>query len=88
MNYFVTGGAGFIGSNLVDRLLSDGHHVTAYDNCSTGQLEFLAEAMKNERFRLINGDILDLSALTSAMQGAEVVFHLAAQNRHGYAVQS
>jgi UDP-glucose 4-epimerase len=78
MNYFVTGGAGFIGSNLVDRLLSDGHHVTAYDNCSTGQLEFLAEAMKNERFRLINGDILDLSALTSAMQGAEVVFHLAA----------
>jgi UDP-glucose 4-epimerase len=78
MNYFVTGGAGFIGSNLVDRLLSDGHRVTAYDNCSTGQLEFLAEAMKNERFRLINGDILDLSALTSAMQGAEVVFHLAA----------
>jgi UDP-glucose 4-epimerase len=78
MNYFVTGGAGFIGSNLVDRLLSDGHHVSAYDNCSTGQLEFLAEAMKNERFRLIKGDILDLSALTSAMQGAEVVFHLAA----------
>jgi UDP-glucose 4-epimerase len=78
MNYFVTGGAGFIGSNLVDRLLSDGHRVTAYDNCSTGQPEFLAEAMKNDRFRLIRNDILDLPALTSAVRGAEVVFHLAA----------
>jgi UDP-glucose 4-epimerase len=78
MNYFVTGGAGFIGSNLVDRLLSDGHRVAAYDNYSTGQPKFLAEAMKNDRFRLIKGDILDLAALTSAMQGAEIVFHLAA----------
>lgn len=78
MNCFVSGGAGFIGSNLVDRLLSDGHHVVAYDNCSTGQPEFLAEAMKNVRFRLVQGDILDLPALTSAMQGSEVVFHLAA----------
>ena len=78
MKYFVTGGAGFIGSNLVDRLLSDGHSIVAYDNCSTGQPEFLAEAMKNDRFRLIQGDILDLPALTSAMAGAEVVFHLAA----------
>ncbi len=78
MNYFVTGGAGFIGSNLVDRLLSGGHRVVAYDNYSTGQPEFLAEAMKNDRFRLIKGDILDLPAVTSAMQGSEVVFHLAA----------
>src|SRR6267378_3618839 len=78
MNYFVTGGAGFIGSNLVDRLLSDGHGVVAYDNCSTGQPPFLAEAMKNDRFRLIKGDILDLPSLTSTIQGADVVFHLAA----------
>src|SRR5205809_1050169 len=78
MNCFVTGGAGFIGSNLVDRLLSDGHRVVAYDNCSTGQAEFLAEATKNSRFRLVKGDILDLPSLTSAMPGAEVVFHLAA----------
>lgn len=78
MNCFVTGGAGFIGSNLVDRLLSDGHRVVAFDNRSTGQPKFLAEAMKNDRFRLIEGDILDLPALTSAMQGAELVFHLAA----------
>lgn len=78
MNYFVTGGGGFIGSNLVDRLLSDGHRVVAYDNCSTGQPEFLAKAMENDRFRLIKGDILDLPSLNSAIQGAEVVFHLAA----------
>jgi UDP-glucose 4-epimerase len=78
MNYFVTGGAGFIGSNLVDRLLADGHHVVAYDNWSTGQAQFLARATENDRFRLIKGDILDLPSLTSAIQGSEVVFHLAA----------
>ena len=78
MNYFITGGGGFIGSNLVDRLLSDGHSVAAYDNWSTGQPEFLAEALENDRFRLIKGDILDLPSLTAAIQGAEVVFHLAA----------
>lgn len=78
MNYFITGGAGFIGSNLVERLLSDGHSVAAYDNWSTGRPEFLAEALANDRFRLIKGDILDLPSLTAAIQGAEVVFHLAA----------
>lgn len=78
MNCFVTGGAGFIGSNLVDRLLSDGHDVVAYDNWSTGQPEFLARAMDDDRFRLMKGDILDLPSLTAAIQGSELVFHLAA----------
>lgn len=78
MKYFVTGGAGFIGSNLVDRLLSEGHQVVAYDNFSTGQPEFLANATQNDRFRLIEGDVLDLSSLTAAVKEAEVVFHLAA----------
>ncbi|HAA04271.1 MAG TPA: nucleoside-diphosphate sugar epimerase, partial [Syntrophobacteraceae bacterium] len=78
MTYFVTGCAGFIGSNLVDRLLRDGYSVVGYDNLSTGQLEFLGEALKSPRFNLVHGDLLDLSALTKAMQGCDFVFHLAA----------
>ena len=78
MVQFITGGAGFIGSNLVDRLLRGGHEVVAYDNLSTGQPQFLEDALANPRFRLVRGDLLDLPVLTKAMQGAEVVFHLAA----------
>jgi UDP-glucose 4-epimerase len=78
MKAFVTGGAGFIGSSLVDRLLADGHDVVAYDNFSTGQREFVAAALTHPRFTLIEGDTLDLPALTRAMAGGNVVFHLAA----------
>ena len=75
---FITGAAGFIGSNLVDRLLADGVTVTGWDNLSTGQIRFLEGALKHPRFKLVQGDNLDLSALTAAMQGADFVFHLAA----------
>jgi UDP-glucose 4-epimerase len=75
---FVTGGAGFIGSHLVDRLLQAGHDVTAYDNLSSGQEEFLAEARKHPGFRLVQGDVLDAPALTNAVAGHDFVFHLAA----------
>lgn len=75
---FVTGGAGFIGSSLVDRLLAEGYAVVAFDNFSTGQRTFLAEALAHPRFTLLEGDTLDLPALTRAMHGASVVFHLAA----------
>ena len=78
MNYFVTGGAGFIGSNLVDRLLALGHTVTAYDNLATGRREFLSQAAQKTRFRLVEGDLLNRAALKSAMAGSDVVFHLAA----------
>ena len=78
MRYFVTGGAGFIGSNLVDRLLRDGHAVTAYDNLSTGQARFLDDARPHANFRLIEGDLLDERKLAEAMKGHEFVFHLAA----------
>lgn len=77
-NVFVTGAAGFIGSNLVDRLLADGVSVTGWDNLSTGQLRFLEGALKHPRFKLAQGDNLDLPALTAAMKGADFVFHLAA----------
>lgn len=75
---FITGCAGFVGSSLVDRLLTDGFSVVGWDNFSTGQPEFLVEATKNPGFRLIKGDNLDLSALTAAMAGCDTVFHLAA----------
>jgi UDP-glucose 4-epimerase len=75
---FVTGAAGFIGSNLVDRLLADGVTVTGWDNLVTGQLRFLDGALPHPRFRLVRGDNLDLPALTAAMKGADFVFHLAA----------
>ncbi len=78
MRAFVTGGAGFIGSNLVDRLLAGGHAVTAYDNVSTGQREFLRDAESKQGFRLVVGDLLDLPRLTAAVAGHDVVFHLAA----------
>jgi len=77
-NIFVTGAAGFIGSNLVDRLLADGINVTGWDNLSTGQLQFLKAARQNPRFKLVQGDNLDLPALTAAMKGSDFVFHLAA----------
>ena len=74
----MTGGAGFIGSNLVDRLLEAGHSVIAFDNFSTGQVEFVTEALDSPRFRLERGDLLDREALAHAMKGSDFVFHLAA----------
>jgi UDP-glucose 4-epimerase len=75
---FVTGGAGFIGSTLVDRLLARGDEVVAYDNLSTGRRVFLRDALANPRFKLIEGDVLDGSAMSAAMRGSDFVFHLAA----------
>ena len=78
MRYFVTGGAGFIGSNVVDRLLAEGNAVTAYDNLSTGQTRFLDSAKRQPSFRLIEGDVLDERKLTDSIKGHDFVFHLAA----------
>lgn len=77
--YFVTGCAGFIGSNLVDHLLSNGHDVVGYDNFSTGRREFLSKALRHPSFRLVEGDLLDAGNLAEALsQPVDVVFHLAA----------
>ena len=75
---FVTGAGGFIGSNLVDRLLKEGKTVIGFDNFSTGQREFLAEAVKSEKFTLIQGNCLEVSELTRGMAECDFVFHLAA----------
>jgi UDP-glucose 4-epimerase len=76
--FIVTGCAGFIGSNLVDRLLENGHEVVGVDNLSTGLLRFLERASTNPRFRFVRTDLLDLPGLVAAFAGGEVVVHLAA----------
>ena len=75
---FVTGCAGFIGSNLTDRLLANGWTVVGIDDFSTGQRRYLESAAKSPAFRLVEADLLDIDALTGAMRGADCVFHLAA----------
>lgn len=75
---FITGVAGFIGSTLADRLLAEGKSVVGWDNFATGQRRFLDGALKHPNFKLIEGDNLDLPALTKAMAGCDTVFHLAA----------
>ena len=72
----VTGGAGFIGSHLVDELLDAGHSVRVLDNLSTGNLDNLADV--RQRTQLIEGDITDLATVRSAMEGVVWVFHEAA----------
>jgi UDP-glucose 4-epimerase len=78
MRAFVTGGAGFIGSSLTDRLLADGHSVVVFDNLSTGRQDFLVDAASRPGFTFVRGDVLDAGTLTDAMANADVVFHLAA----------
>lgn len=78
MRCFVTGAAGFIGSSLADSLLAAGHEVVAYDNLSSGLVEFLRDAHGHPGFHFVRGDILDEQLLPEAMAGADMVFHLAA----------
>lgn len=73
----VTGGAGFIGSHLVDNLLSQNYTVRVLDNLSNGSRDNLQEALKNPNFEFIKGDIVDKSTCKESMQGINIVFHLA-----------
>jgi UDP-glucose 4-epimerase len=74
----VTGAAGFIGSNMVDRLLSEGHTVVGFDNLSTGRERFLESARPHPKFTFHQADLLDRELLAQAMKGAELVMHFAA----------
>jgi len=79
MKYLITGAAGFIGSNLVDRLLADGHEVVGVDNFSTGRRRFLEQALAHPKFKLYERDLLDEKSLKDVIvPGTEAVFHLAA----------
>ncbi len=81
----ITGGAGFIGSNLADRLVSDGVETVVYDDFSSGQERFLTGVRAAASARVVEGDVLDAGRLRGAVRGCDVVFHLAANAdvRHG-----
>lgn len=78
MKVLITGGAGFIGSHLAERLVAEGHSVTALDDLSTGRRENLASLEGSNRFRLVVGTILDPALVQALVDEAEVIFHLAA----------
>lgn len=76
--YFITGGAGFIGSHLVDKLIEQGNEVTAYDNLSRGKVDYIKHHFDNKNFKFIEADLLNLDKLNESIQGHDLVYHLAA----------
>ncbi len=78
MKVLVTGGAGFLGSHIVDRLMKTGREVVVLDNLSTGRLENLARWLENPRFKFVEGDLLDKAATIDVVKGCTEVYHLAA----------
>jgi len=78
MRILITGGAGFIGSHLCERLLAEGHDITVIDNFSTGRASNLNHLVDSKKFELIEGSILDSKSLFPLIQASDFVFHLAA----------
>jgi UDP-glucose 4-epimerase len=78
MNVLVTGGAGFIGSHLVDRLITEGYAVRVLDNLSSGKLSNIERPLKVGKVDFVEGDIRDASVVDKALSGVDVVVHLAA----------
>lgn len=78
MKVLVTGGAGFIGSHLVDKLMEEGHEVRVLDDLSAGDLRNIEQWIGHERFEFINGDMRDPEVVIEAVKGVDAVFHLAA----------
>ncbi|MBL0161012.1 MAG: GDP-mannose 4,6-dehydratase [Bryobacterales bacterium] len=77
-NYLITGGAGFIGSHLAERLLADGHHVTALDNLSSGSMDNITHLMGLPHFTFLRHDVMEVEVLAEQVATADAVYHLAA----------
>lgn len=80
---FVTGGAGFIGSNLSELLVRQGYHVTVFDNLVLGRVAFIEHLIDQGSCTFIQGDLLNMSSLLTALPGHDVVFHMAANSDIG-----
>lgn len=78
MKILITGGAGFIGSHLTDRLIADGHEVVAVDDLSTGSIKNIRQHRKNPRFRLVVDTILNESLMRETIMACDQIYHLAA----------
>ncbi len=78
MKAFVTGGAGFIGSHLVDRLLKEKNKVTVFDNLSSGETKYIQHHKNDKNFNFIESDLLDLDSVKKSIKNHDVVFHIAA----------
>ena len=78
MKVLVTGGAGFIGSHLVDSLMNQGYHVRVVDSFSAGRIENIKQWLNHPRFQLIKGDLRNPTVAVEAVKGVDIVYHLAA----------
>jgi UDP-glucose 4-epimerase len=87
MRILVTGGAGFIGSNMVDVLMKQGHEVTVIDNLSVGKASNIAHHLENDRFHFVNDTILHVSTLERLVRQADLIYHLAAVVGPKYVVE-
>jgi UDP-glucose 4-epimerase len=79
MRILITGGAGFIGSNLVDATMAGGHEVTVLDDLSAGRVAHIASHLHDSRFRFVNASILNCGVLESLVRDSELIYHLAAR---------
>ena len=77
MKYFITGGAGFIGSHMVDALIQRGEEVTVFDNLTSGKLDYISHHSTDKHFEFIKGDVGDLNRLKKAVAGHDFIFHFA-----------
>ena len=78
MRALVTGGAGFIGSNLVELLLKEGHEVRVLDNLSSGHIENISSFIESKDIEFVEGDVTDGDTVANATKGIDVIYHMAA----------